>query len=270
MGLDLHVHSLVSDGTLTPTQLVEEAQLIGLDGIALTDHDTVDGIEEALEAGAKRNYPVITGIELTTDYLGQEVHVLGYGIDPNMPRLRTKLERIIDSRVERARGMIKRLQRVGINLSWEEVRSQAPGKFIGRPHIYGALKAGGWIKEDPLRDAFRYYLGVNGIAYLPHREIEAPEAVELIRAAGGIPVLAHPGRMETLKVIRSLVHFGLGGIEAFYPSHSESEIKKFLQIANRFGLIVTGGSDYHGARGHARLGEAQAPTELLDQLMNAH
>jgi predicted metal-dependent phosphoesterase TrpH len=270
MGLDLHVHSIASDGSLTPTQLLEEALLVGLDGIALTDHDTVDGIEEAIEAGEQRGFPVIPGIELTTDYLGQEVHVLGYGIDPNMPRLRTKLGRIIDSRVERAHGMVKRLQRAGINLSWEEVHSQAPGKFIGRPHIYAALKAGGWIGDDSLRDAFRYYLGVNGIAYLPHREIEAPEAVGLIRAAGGLPVLAHPGRMETLKIIESLVQFGLGGIEVYYPSHSESETNKFLRLAERFGLIATGGSDYHGANGHAGLGEAQAPIELLKLLTNVN
>lgn len=268
MGLDLHTHSLASDGSQSPREIVIEAQQLGLDGLAITDHDTVDGLSEAVETGRILNYPVIPGIELTTDHGDQEVHILGYAIDWQAPHLLEKLRRIIDAREERARGMVERLRRAGVHLSWEAVRQGAPGKFIGRPHIYRAMREAGIIGDDPLRKAFDYYLGNHGVAYLPHREIETFEAIELILSVGGLPVLAHPGRMTHLHLLPALCESGLIGLEVYYPSHTPPQVKRFLKLAESHRLLSTGGSDYHGLHGRSRLGEAQAPAELLSKLHN--
>lgn len=266
MGLDLHTHSTASDGSLTPGELVLAAKRRGLDGLALTDHDSVEGLDEAIRVGTELEFPVVPGIELTTDFGDEEVHILGYGIQWRRLCLREKLERIIASREERARGMVERLKRAGIHLSWEAVRAGTSGKFIGRPHIYHAMKESGLIGEDPLRKSFEYYLGKHGVAYLPHQEIGTFEAVELIRSVEGIPVLAHPGRMTNLSILPKLCQHGLAGLEVYYPSHTPSQIRRFCRSAKRYGLLLTGGSDYHGSNGRTELGEAQAPTELLNQL----
>lgn len=267
MGLDLHTHSSESDGLLRPKDVVSMAKAAGLDGIALTDHDTVAGLSEAIATGAAINLPVVSGIELTTDFNEEEVHVLGYGIDPTYPPLLEKVKHIMESRIERAEGMLKRLERAGIHLTMEQVRMQAPGRFIGRPHIYRALKAYGWIDDDPEKKAFQYYLGNHGIAYLPHREIESFEAVEIIRDAGGIPALAHPGRMARVDFLKRLVDHGLGGIEVYYPMHRPYQVHQYEKLAEKFGLLKTGGSDFHGDPDGVKIGTAQAPVELLRKLL---
>lgn len=264
MGLDLHTHSTASDGKLTPAELVNRAMMTELDGIALTDHDTVAGLDEAIRTGTTAGFAVIPGIELTTDYGDEEVHILGYGIDRNRPRLLEKLDKILISRLERAEGMLKRLERAGVHLTMEQIRVFATGEFVGRPHIYRAMKAQGIIGEDPQRKAFQHYLGTHGLAYLPHREIESLEAIELIRDAGGLPVLAHPGRMGRADFIRRLVEHGLAGLEVYYPSHTPAQIRQFAKLAKEFELIMTGGSDFHGDPDGTALGVSQASREFLE------
>lgn len=256
MGFDLHVHSIYSDGALTPGQLVIEAIAQGLTGIALTDHDTVDGLPEAVAAGQQQNLPVIPGIELTTDFGKIEAHILGYNLNYREPTLVRKLEAILAARVGRVQEIVKRLNRRGIPLQWSEVQTLANSRFIGRTQVFTAMERRGLI--DPLRrkQSFEYYLGSEGIAYVPHREIETREAIELINACGGVPVLAHPGRGGVDVVIRQLIDFGLKGLEVYYPTHTPEMVKKYLQFATEFGLIITGGSDYHGRPGQP-LGEAQ-------------
>lgn len=266
MGLDLHTHSTASDGRLSPAELVKQARQLGLDGIALTDHDTIGGLKEALQTGDAVGLAVVPGIELTTDFRDEEVHILGYGIDYQHPPLLKKLERIVASRIERAEGILKRLERTGIHLTMDQVRVFATGDFLGRPHIYRAMKAHGFIGEDPQRKTFQYYLGTHGLAYLPHLEINSFEAVELIREAGGLPVLAHPGRMGRADFIRLFIDHGLAGIEVYYPSHTPSQMRQYERLAREFNLLVTGGSDFHGDEGGTSLGMSQAPTELLEKL----
>lgn len=257
MGYDLHTHSTYSDGSLNPAELVRKAIRSGLDGIALTDHDTVSGIEEALTEAAKHKFYFLPGVELTTDFGDVEAHILGYNLDFKNRGLLQKLNMVLESRNERARLIIKKLNKAKIPLSWERVKKETTSGFVGRAHIYRALQSSGLIGSSFGREAFNYYLGKNGIAYVPHREIETFEAIALIREAGGIPVLAHPGRMADDRLIAELVNNGLQGIEVYYPTHTLEQIEHYLKLATKYKLNVTGGSDYHGAFSQTRLGDAQ-------------
>lgn len=256
MGYDLHTHSTYSDGALRPRELIRKAIESGLQGIALTDHDTVSGLDEASEEAEKHRFTFIPGIELTTDYGDVEVHLLGYKLDYKNEALRRKLKAVLESRAERARLMVSRLNKAGIPLLWENVKAETNSDFIGRGHIYRALKTLG-VTSAYGRDAFNYFLGKTGIAYVPHREIGTFEALDLILKTDGVPVLAHPGRMADEGLIRKLVDHGLQGIEVYYPTHTPQLIQRYLQLAEDYQLIVTGGSDYHGAFGDTNLGDGQ-------------
>ncbi len=257
MGYDLHTHSTYSDGSLKPQELIQKAVKSGLDGIALTDHDTVSGIEEAVDESVKYQFTFLPGIELTTDFGDLEVHILGYNLDYHNPVLLRKLDLILESRDERARLIIKKLNKARIPLSWEKVKAETTSRFIGRAHIYRALQVSGLISMSHGREAFGYYLGKSGLAYVPHREIETFEAIALVIETGGVPVLAHPGRMADDQLIAKLVKKGLQGIEAYYPTHTSEQTDRYLKLAAKYGLIVTGGSDYHGAFSQSKLGDGQ-------------
>lgn len=260
-GYDLHMHSIYSDGSLTPSQLVEEAVGLGLDGMALTDHDNVDGISEAVAAAGQFGLCFVPGVEITTDYGDKEAHILGYQIDYHHPALREKFEIVLAARTKRAQQMIEKLKRHGVAISWEQVQARSKTRFIGRPHIFRTMEELNLV--DPLRrrDYFEYYLGQHGLAYVPHQEIETGEAIELILAAGGIPVLAHPGRSGTEEFIGKLITVGLQGLEVYYPSHTPEMIVHFLDLVNRYHLYITGGSDYHGDLRRTTMGAAVV-TEL--------
>jgi predicted metal-dependent phosphoesterase TrpH len=259
MGFDLHLHSIYSDGVLTPGELVAAAHLQGLAGIALTDHDTVDGLAEAVQAAQAQNLQFIPGIELTTDFGRVEAHILGYRLDFREPRLLQKLDRILAARKERVREMLKRLRRHRVFIEWEEVSALSKSRFIGRSQLFKAMELRGYVDLLRRKAAFEYYLGKDGVAYVPHREIATKEAIDLVNATGGIPVLAHPGRSEADAVIAKLVNYGLKGLEVYYPAHTPEERRHYLHLAGRFNLAVTGGSDYHGKAGQPQLGEAWAP-----------
>lgn len=257
-GFDLHMHSIYSDGNKTPAELARQAAEIGLEGFALTDHDSVDGQEEAQRAASHHRVLFIPGVEITTDYGNREAHILGYNIDYHLPELVAKFETIIAGRVKRAKAMIAKLNQHGIPLTWEMVAGRTNGRFVGRPHIFKAMEAIGRVDPLQRRAYFDYYLGQNGIAYVPHQEIETEEAIRLILNAGGIPVLAHPGRNGNEALIAELVGYGLKGLEVFYPSHTPEMIQFYLKMAERYHLYITGGSDYHGDTSHAAMGEAVA------------
>ena len=257
MGYDLHIHSIYSDGMFQPVELIEMAVARGVTGIALTDHDTVAGVAEALEEAGRRGFELIPGVELTTDYGPSEVHILGYDFDLQAPDLLRKLETIVAGRNERARTIIRKLNKHGIPITWEKVRAKTTSRFVGRAHIFKALEAERLIHSEHRRDAFDYYLGNNGLAYEPHREIEALEAVELIAASGGIPVLAHPGRMANDRLISELREAGLKGLEVYYPSHTPDLVARYLEIAERNNLYITGGTDFHSTYNQIRIGDYQ-------------
>jgi len=244
--VDLHLHTLASDGRLSPTELVRLAASQGLKTIAVTDHDTTDGLAEAFEA-AKR-FPgvrIVPGIELSADVPGDEVHVLGYFINPEDAELQAELVRFREGRVDRAKTMVEKLGQLGIHVEWERVQHFAGDGAVGRPHIAMALVEAGYCQEP--KDAFPEYLGRNGLAYVERVKLTPAEAVGMIRRAGGAAVLAHPAYMNDMESgIASLSGIGLAGIEVHYAKYREDTIRQLARIARQYELIPCGGSDYHG------------------------
>lgn len=249
MCVDLHLHSIFSDGTATPRELVELATRSGLSGIALTDHDTVDGVTELLEHGRKSSLTIIPGLEVSTTYREWSLHMLGYGIDHTSSDLHRWLAKLQEGRAERNLKIIERIQQLGIDISRQEVETISCCGQTGRPHIARLLVEKGIV--DSMGQAFNLYLRKGGPAWAERFSYTAAESINIIHRSGGLAVLAHPGQLDPeMKflplLILQLVEQGLDGIEVYYPSHSLSVQKRLLQIAKKYKLVVTGGSDYHG------------------------
>jgi predicted metal-dependent phosphoesterase TrpH len=267
--VDLHIHSSASDGRLSPEEVVQESARLGLKIIALTDHDTVAGVSPALSAA--RDFPeltVIPGVELSTDEPQGEVHVLGYFIDYTDCGLVARLDRMRGSRRERAQAMIDRLGDLGVSIEWSRVQEIAGSGSVGRPHLAQAMLEKGYIGS--LKEAFTSYIGRDGPAYVERRKLTPAAAVELIRRVKGLPVLAHPltAHAPEALVIR-LKAAGLAGIEAYYKDYSADEVGQLLSLADKYNLVVTGGSDYHGLDNEAEviIGGVDVPLSAAEQLM---
>ncbi len=263
MPCDLHVHTTASDGTDTPEKVVAEAQKLGLSALAITDHDTVNGILPALAAGRRLSFPVLPGVELGTEEGGREVHILGYLFDIHDSKLLERLALLRRSRVERVVKMVERLRSLGIPVEVEQVLELAGGGAVGRPHVGRALVQVGAV--GTVAEAFEKYIGKDRVAYVPRYKYAPREAVHLIRQAGGVAVLAHPGLVRCDHLIPGLVAEGLQGLEVYYPGHSEEMVWHYQRLCRRYHLVATGGSDYHGPyhREYNRLGAATAPDELI-------
>jgi len=267
--VDLHIHSTASDGRLSPAEVVHKSAELGLTIIAITDHDSVNGIAPAL--GAASAFPglkVIPAAEISTDVPHGEVHVLGYFIDYTDQKLKIALERLRDSRQERAQGMVIKLRNLGLHIDWQRVQEIAGSGSIGRPHIAQALLEKGYIAS--LKEAFTKYISRDGPAYVEREKMTPAEAVDLILQAKGLPVLAHPftaNDPETLVV--ELKKAGLIGIETYYNNYTEDEINRLVTLAGRYNLITTGGSDYHGLdmETETMIGGADVPMESAEKLI---
>ncbi|MBI4278733.1 MAG: PHP domain-containing protein [Armatimonadetes bacterium] len=266
MRIDLHTHTTASDGLLSPTRLIEEAVRRRVGVLAVTDHDTTDGVDEAMEAGRRLGVEVIPGVELNTDVAGSEVHILGYYIDHRREDLQRFLRERRGMRWERARQMVVKLNGLGMAVDFGRVLALAHDGSVGRPHVARALIEAGHVAS--MEEAFRKYIGRNCPAYVERVRLTPFEAVAVIRQARGIPVMSHPGPAARNEMIPALVEAGLEGIEAYYPEHSPGETKYYLSLAERYGLVVTGGSDFHGADigGRVPLGSQYVPAEMLDRL----
>jgi predicted metal-dependent phosphoesterase TrpH len=247
--IDLHAHSSVSDGTETPGEMIAAGVAAGLDVLAITDHDSTAGWVPAFEAAEGTGLTVLPGMELSTQLNGASVHLLGYLIDPAHPRLLAETERIRAERLHRAEAMVQRIA-VDYALDWDDVLAQTtPGATIGRPHIADALVARGHVTDRSA--AFRSILHWQGGYYRPHEAPEPLVGVELIVAAGGVPVLAHPGgrgpdRLFDDRRIRAMVDAGLAGVEVGHRDNPPAAREKWAAVAQTYDLIVTGSSDYHG------------------------
>jgi hypothetical protein len=262
---DLHTHTHCSDGRLTPEALVALARERGLRALAVTDHDTVGGVEAAQAAGERLGVEVIAGVELSTTVDREEVHLLGYFFDPAHPALREHLTAFQEARRTRAQAMVERLHDLGVSLRWEAVAARTEGAAIGRPHLAQALVDGGFV-DDP-GAAFEQYLADGGPACVPKPRFPARDALAMLHAAGGIGVLAHPGHWTSDATVMALIRAGLDGLETIHPSHDAMLTRYYHRIARDFGLIETGGSDYHGIRpsDDARFGQVTVPYAWVDR-----
>jgi predicted metal-dependent phosphoesterase TrpH len=266
---DFHTHSNCSDGVLSPTALVELALSRGVEIMALTDHDSTEGLPEALEAASRHpGFTLIPGVEMSTDIPGSEVHVLGYFLDPKDGHLQKELARLRSSRRDRGRRMVEKLRDFGMDISWERVQEIADGGAVGRPHVAQALVEKGYVGSA--QEAFDRYIGRNGPAYVERTKMTPAEAVAFLHQRRALPVLAHPRELENLEdLLPTLQEAGLAGIEVYYQDYDEASIERLLTTARRHGLLPTGGSDYHGLGGeHERLpGDIPLPDEVIDAFM---
>ena len=268
--VDLHLHTTASDGRLTPAKLVELVGERRLQIVAITDHDSTEGLAQALEA-AKRfpDLTIIPGIELSSDIPGMEVHVLGYFIDYSDERFQQTLREFREGRVERARKMVSNLSDMGLPVDWERVLELADGA-VGRPHIAQAMVEKGYVSIP--QEAFVKYIGRNGPAYAERPKLSPKEAAHLITSVGGLPVLAHPLEIGTLSdldtILPDLKAAGLTGMEVYCGSYTPSQVETLAAIAHREGLIACGGSDYHalGTPKEMEPGQVGPPLESADRL----
>jgi hypothetical protein len=249
MCIDLHLHSSYSDGTLSPAALVEEARVLKLRGIALTDHDTVEGVDEFLRAARLAGIPALSGLEISSSFRGYSLHILAYGIDCGHRELAAGLARLQAGREERNEKIIARLQELGLEIRLDELASLSGCGQTGRPHIARLLVRKGVVSTPD--DAFRLYLRKGAPAWAGRYVFPAEECIALIHRAGGAAVLAHPGQIaphpsSMSLLIGQLAREGLDGIEAHYPGYGSNTIRELKKIAGRHKLVITGGSDYHG------------------------
>ena len=278
--VDLHLHTKSSDGNLSPTELVRLCARNRLDVIAITDHDSTEGLAEALAAAEETpGLRLVRGIELSTDAPGMEIHMLGYFVDPEDAAFQAKLTWLRSGREERAQEMVLRLRALGLDIEWDRVREISAGGAVGRPHVAQALVERGYV-EYPA-EAFDLYLGRDGPAYVGRPNLRPAEAIELLRANGAVPVLAHPSYVLPAEteddgsaledVVAGLKEAGLAGMEVYYKDYIAEQVDSLAALARKLELIPCGGTDYHasGNPGEPEPGAAGPPLETVEALESA-
>jgi 3',5'-nucleoside bisphosphate phosphatase len=275
--VDLHLHTTASDGVMTPSEIVRYGKKRGLQAIAITDHDTIEGLEEGLSEGEKIGFEVIPGVEISAEYSPGSMHLLGYFLDIHHPLLIERLQYLQKARAERNPKIIENLNRLGIGVTLEEVVEASGGGQVGRPHFAEVLLKKGYVRS--FQEAFDRFLKKGAQAYVDKVRFTPEEALHFIRRAGGVPVLAHPKTLGTQSsALEDLFHHlmkeGLQGIEVFYPEHSAQEVAQFKAMAERNGLLMTGGTDYHGIENNGLdigigRGEMKLPYSIVESLKKA-
>jgi predicted metal-dependent phosphoesterase TrpH len=261
--VDLHTHSTASDGTLPPDRVIEAAQRCGLKALALTDHDTIGGVPAAREAGKRLGIRVIAGVELSAFQEDCEVHILALHLS-HLEALEKRLLDLRAMRFTRAEKIVDKLNALGIPITLDEVLLQSAGGAVGRPHVARALIARGVVHD--FRDAFMRYLGGNGSAFVPKDRLSIEDAIAMAHEAGALAIWAHPGDGGRREQLEPLIAAGLDGIEIRHPSHSGEDMKRLQALTDFFGLVPSGGSDWHGAsEGPRRLGTMNVPAEWLER-----
>lgn len=265
---DLHLHTEFSDGTYTPSELVSKSKKAGLSAIAVVDHDTVSGVASVQEEAKTKDLEVLSGIELSAEYNGMEIHILGYLLDYENKGLLERLEKLRSARVERIYKIVDKLKDMGITIDPQSIFDIAGKGTVGRLHVARAL-----LKErkaSSLYEVFQKYIGDKSPAYVLGFKFSPKEAIKLIKDAGGIPVLAHPYTIHDDELVNKFIEDGLAGLEVYYPEHSQSMINFYLDLAKKRGLLVTGGSDCHGsAKPDIKIGAIKIPYELVEKLKEA-
>ncbi|HPR83385.1 MAG TPA: PHP domain-containing protein [Pontiellaceae bacterium] len=274
--IDLHSHSIFSDGSSSPEELIALAEQGGLTALALTDHDTTDGLVRFMDAGRNTSVQTVAGIELSAEFGEVTFHILGYLFDSAHEELQTALKWVREGRTERNVRILEKLNRLGYNLTHDDVRKHAGDELVGRPHFAAALIEKGHFKHKD--KIFQQLLGKGKAAYAERRRLTPEACVEIIRKAGGVPVIAHPGQMKLTsrnlrRLVKKLKEHGLGGIEVWHPIHHPHQVVSYLSICEDFDLVATGGSDFHGSltpdltlgRG---FGDLDIPASALENLRN--
>jgi len=266
---DLHLHSHFSDGTMSPEELVSYGSAVGLSAVSITDHDTMDGQREAIEAGKRHGIEVLPGIEFSVEEETGEVHILGYLFDRENRALAASLEELADARVERARAIMVKLEERGVSIPFDEVLAEAGKGSVGRPHVARVLYRRGLVSS--VSEAFVRYLADGAPCNVPKHMLPLGAVIRLISDAGGVAVWAHPGwNVAKHDLVERLFASGVRGLEVWHPNHSESMVKQILDIAQRRGAVCTGGSDFHFAElMQADIGEVTAPYESVAALRKA-
>lgn len=264
MAVDLHIHTTCSDGLRTPAETVKEALAKKMRAIAITDHDITTGIDLAISAAKGTELEIIPGVEINSVLDNEEIHILGYYINSESNSLQSELECIRKARQIRAENIIQKLQSLNYNISIEEVMDLSGNGAIGRPHIARTLVRKGYYMNTG--EVFEKLLSQGCKAYVERYKISPFRAIEIIRDAGGIPVVAHPGIYKKEINWRQIVDHGLMGIEVFHTKHDTKTIKELLEIANKFGLLITGGTDCHGIGSSSLLGTIDIPYEIVLKL----
>ncbi|MBZ0159900.1 PHP domain-containing protein [Candidatus Methylomirabilis sp.] len=267
--IDLHTHSTASDGVLSPQGLVRFAKDSGISVLAVTDHDTLEGLPTAMAEGQRIGLQVIAGVEITAHVGDLEIHILGHFIDPDDNRLVEFLASSRNDRVERARRMVEKLWGLGLPLDVTEVLSLAPGHSVGRPHVAQAMIRRGYVTS--LKEAFDRYLTQGKPGYVERSRTPAALAIRAIKEAGGVPSLAHPGQYGHDEIIPSLVQQGLMGLEVYHSEHDAGSLFRYERVCLEYGLLAVGGSDYHGTEGlrSMGLGRPALPEARFEQLLAA-
>lgn len=265
---DLHLHTTFSDGTYTPEELVNRSRKAGLSAIAVVDHDTIDGLAPTIAAASGTDIEVLSGVELSAEYKTQEVHILGYLIDYQDKAFLKKTASLRNNRIERVYEITVKLNALGIHLNPQSVFDLAGNGTVGRLHIARALVKEGLVGS--IYEVFQRYIGDNGPAYVLGFRFSPQEAIEFIKDAGGVPVLAHPYILNNDELILEFIKSGLMGLEVYYPEHSQGTVNFYLDLARKHNLVVTGGSDCHGsAKPEVRIGSIKVPYALVEKLKEA-
>lgn len=265
---DLHLHTNASDGTYTPEEVVLKSKKAGLSAISIVDHDTVDALDTALEIAKTEEIEIIPGIELSAECDGKEIHILGYLIDHRNKDLTGKIKILKTNRIDRVHKITEKLKDLGVMLDPKIVFDIAQGGNISRLHIARALVRVGAVGTTG--EAFQRYIGDSSPAYVLGFKMRPEEAISLIKNAGGIPVLAHPYSLHSDEITLKLIGLGIMGLEIYYPEHSQGMINFYLDLAKKYNLLITGGSDCHGtAKPEVRIGSIKIPYALIEELKKA-
>jgi len=263
--VDLHIHSNFSDSTLSPREIVQMAKEKGLRAIAVTDHDSVAGVEEASRMGEELGVEVVSGVELSVSDGVSDIHVLGYFVDHSDSSFVSELERFKTARFERVKKILAKLKELEVDIELDSVLKIAENGALGRPHVAEALLDSGYV--DTFEEAFRRYIGFRSPAYVPKLLLSPSDAFMLVERAGGISALAHPGTVQRDDLIPEFVELGMKAIEVWHPKHDRGAVKYYMELAKRYGLAVTGGSDSHGSRTtSASVGSERVPYSVLVSL----
>jgi hypothetical protein len=264
--IDLHIHTTYSDGTYTPKEIIQAVKKLGFSTIAITDHDCIDGYLAARKFAKKYGIELIPGVEISSYYKGYDIHILAYFIDVHDKVFSSMLRFVQKGRTKRVQKMLDKLAEFGINIKMKQLYKEAGNRnVIGRPHIANAMLKNGYI--DKYEEAFYNYIGNDGPAYV-RKPTYTPENIsQIVKGAGGLSVLAHPGVIKNDFIIPELVELGLDGLEVFYPLHTFYQRDVYLKLADRYNLLITGGSDFHGNnKANNELGKVTLKEQYLDRL----